>query len=212
MDFASWFPLVLQKDWTHISRYPQKQRYKNLHYDHWRDSSDFFLDYNNNSNFFKELESFFENAPKLGNLNFPNLENCNYAEWVYGWKNCYLSIDVGEWVENILYSSIVLVNCKNIFNAININNNSENIYYAKNITLSLNIYYSKYIHSSNNIWFSTNLLWCQECLFCDDLQNQSYCIYNTQYTKEEYFQKRKNCCPWSLLFESFMTNSLLNHL
>lgn len=31
---------------------------------------------------------------------------------------------------------------------------------------------------------------CRDCLFCDDLQNQSYCIYNKEYTKKEYLQKK----------------------
>jgi hypothetical protein len=45
-------------------------------------------------NFMTSLKDLFTLTPKLGNLNFPNLENCTFAEGVYGGKNCYLSIDV----------------------------------------------------------------------------------------------------------------------
>ncbi len=204
MEFASRFPLVLQKDGKHISRYPSHGRWYNLHY-----SLDFdiwlWISFDSSQNLFEQIHNVFSSSPKLGNLNFPNLENCHYAEWVYGWKNCYLSIDVGEWVENILYSSIVLINCKNIISSININNNSENIYCCKNITSCFNIFYSKYLHSSHNIRFSSNLISCSECLFCDGLQNQSYCIQNKQLDKEEYFKQKtmilKNKHQYNLYYE-----------
>ena len=47
------------------------------------------------------------------------------------------------------------------------------------------------MYNCSNMWFSTNCTGCQECLFCSDLVNQSYCIENTQYTKEEYVMKKK---------------------
>lgn len=59
------------------------------------------------------------------------------------------------------------------------------------IIRSYNVFYSKYITDSSNIRFSTNLIACQECLFCDGLENQSYCIRNEQYTKDEYFEKKQ---------------------
>jgi tmRNA-binding protein len=31
---------------------------------------------------------------------------------------------------------------------------------------------------------------CSECLFCDNLQNQSYCIENKVYSKDEYFKQK----------------------
>jgi pyruvate-formate lyase-activating enzyme len=30
---------------------------------------------------------------------------------------------------------------------------------------------------------------CNDCAFCQNLSNQSFCLYNQKYTKEEYFQK-----------------------
>jgi hypothetical protein len=189
LEFASRFPLVLQKDGQHISRYPSKGRWFNLYYNN---DIDVWLwnAFDSSQNIFIQIYNLFSSSPKLGNLNFPNSENCQYSEWVYGWKNCYLSIDVGEGVENILYSSIVLINCKNVISSININNNCENIFCCKNITSCFNIFYSKYLHSCNNIRFSSNLIGCNECLFCNDLQNHSYCIYNKQLEKEEYFKQK----------------------
>lgn len=32
---------------------------------------------------------------------------------------------------------------------------------------------------------------CQECMFCDGLENQSYCIRNVVLEKERYFEEKK---------------------
>jgi hypothetical protein len=32
---------------------------------------------------------------------------------------------------------------------------------------------------------------CVECICCNNLINQSYCIYNVPYHKEDYFQKKQ---------------------
>jgi len=35
------------------------------------------------------------------------------------------------------------------------------------------------------------MIGCSECIDCDNLQNQSYCIDNIQYSQEEYRKKKK---------------------
>jgi len=55
----------------------------------------------------------------------------------------------------------------------------------------MNVFYSKSIVDSSFIWFSYNLIWCSECIFCDNLQNQTYYIWNKQYSKDEYFKRKK---------------------
>jgi hypothetical protein len=52
------------------------------------------------------------------------------------------------------------------------------------------VFYSRFIHNSRDIRFSSNLINCQECILCSDLNGASYCIENKQYTQEEY-QTRK---------------------
>jgi len=39
------------------------------------------------------------------------------------------------------------------------------------------------------LWFWRDCLGCNDCLGCANLRKASYCIYNIQYTKEEYFQE-----------------------
>jgi hypothetical protein len=35
------------------------------------------------------------------------------------------------------------------------------------------------------------LIGCNECIFCNNLENQSYCINNKPLTKEEYFNEKE---------------------
>jgi len=42
-----------------------------------------------------------------------------------------------------------------------------------------------------DVWFSKNCAGCTNCFGCVNLRKQSYCIFNKQYTKEEYAQKIK---------------------
>jgi len=117
--------------------------------------------------------------------------NCEFADHVYGAKNAYLSFMVAYNSENILYSYHIKENCINILNSVMARNGSNNVYFGMGIINGYNIFFSKFIFDSSDIRFSTNLMWCSECLFCNNLQNQSYCIENKQYTKEEYMQQKE---------------------
>lgn len=103
-------------------------------------------------------------------------------------KNCYLSyVVVG--CENVLYSMVIKDNSNNVLNCISVVR-SENIYQSFNIIKSYNIFYSKQIDNSSDIRFCTNMIGCHDCILCNNLENKSFCIENTQYTKEEYLQRR----------------------
>ncbi|MBU0627206.1 hypothetical protein KKH82_07475 [Patescibacteria group bacterium] len=93
--------------------------------------------------------------------------------------------------ENVLYSHNVKESSKDVYNSVMVWNNSENICFSMGILESSMIFYSKYIKNSYNIWFSENLVGCQNCISCSDLENQSYCIQNKKYTKEEYLEKKE---------------------
>ena len=80
--------------------------------------------------------------------------------------------------ENILYSVSVKENSRNVLNSLMVRNNCENIYFGKGVIDSFNVFFSHFIKNSSNIRFSSNLVGCHECILCEDLQNQSYCIRN----------------------------------
>ncbi|MDD2870804.1 MAG: hypothetical protein PHS49_02340 [Candidatus Gracilibacteria bacterium] len=55
--------------------------------------------------------------------------------------------------------------------------NGDNLYCSMNVSDSTNIYYSFFVTS------------CSYCLGCIGLRNKSYCIFNKQYTKEEWHKE-----------------------
>lgn len=63
------------------------------------------------------------------------------------------------------------------------------VYSSKCIIQSYKIFFSAYIQNSNNLRFCTNMIGCSNCIDCDNLTNQSYCIKNISYTKDDYEKK-----------------------
>jgi len=59
-------------------------------------------------------------------------------------------------------------------------------YWVQSTGWSDAIYCSACIGYSNTIFYSYFLEWCSYCIWCVWLQNKSYCILNTQYSKEDW--------------------------
>ncbi len=184
-EIASWMPVNFYKINGVVSRFPDTGRQGNIVS---------IKDYMNHivkeleistSNFLSLFVQLFVHSDKMiVQQRFEN-ENSVYAE-CHGAKNTYLSFWIGQNAENVLYSAMSHTSIRNVINSFVVVGNCDNIYTSRCITNSYNVFYSSNIHNSSNIFFSTNLLWCSECLLCDGLENQSYCIGNTQYTKDEY--------------------------
>lgn len=123
-------------------------------------------------------------------LRYGQNENVDFANEVLNSKNVYLSSTVIVDCENVLYSINVKEASSHVYNSVMVWNTCEQIYFGTGILESSMVFYSKYIKGSYTIRFCQNLVGCQECLFCTDLENKSYCIHNKQYTKEEYLQEK----------------------
>ncbi|USN59165.1 MAG: hypothetical protein H6767_03635 [Candidatus Peribacteria bacterium] len=149
-------------------------------------------DYDFSRSFFENFQSLFQSIPLPNVFHVGNNENCDFVDTAVHSKNSYLSSIVTLGSENVAYSCMIREDCTNIFNSFYVIKGNQNVYFSSHVfDSSYKIFYSRYIKNSTNIWFSSNLTGCSECLFCDDLQNCSYYISNTQYEKEEYFQKKQ---------------------
>ena len=194
-EIASWIPIILNKNFGKLSRYPDTDRVFNLTdpivYEESRDTFlNKWINYDFDKTFFENYLDLKKIMPLLSALVYENSENSNFAEGVWMSKNVYLSFIVISGCENILYTFYTQDNVKNTLNSLMVWDNSENVYFWAWIIKWFNVFYSKYICNSNNIWFSTNLVWCSECIFCDWLENQSYCINNKKLEKDLYFEEK----------------------
>jgi len=114
-------------------------------------------------------------------------QDCSYVDYVYFSKNCHYCFD-GFWLVDGLYCNICwgnkLVDCHAVtqsqlcYECVDCNN----CYSSTNL---LNCNACKGCH------FSAFLNSCSDCFGCVALTHKKYCIFNKQYTKDEYFKKVK---------------------
>ncbi len=205
-EITSWQPLSFYNINWKISRYPDTLRVKII------DDRD-FIDRSideiqvgwdiDTADFMWSLQELWleHGLPRL--WHFWETENSAFSETVGAVKNAYLSF-MCFYAENVLYSFCVTWNTKDVFNSVLVVNNSEIVYFSTWVIKSFKIFYSRCIIDSNNVWFSVNLMWCSECIFCDNLENKSYCIWNVQYSKEEYLHKKTEILDRKEKFLSYM--------
>ncbi|MDD5770493.1 MAG: hypothetical protein PHE25_05985 [Candidatus Gracilibacteria bacterium] len=189
-EVASWKTIGLYKNNEIISKFPNTNKIygvlSNNNFLDYRDNlKNFGINYNFDKDFFSNFQILLKQTKLPGVFHFTQNENSDFSDEVGGVKNCYLAFSCVN-NENVLYSGFVRNNCKNIFNSIFVVDNSENIYGASGIINSYNIFFSNYIVNSSDIYFCSDMIGCKECLFCNGLENKSYFINNTSYSKDEY--------------------------
>lgn len=192
---ASRYPLVLHKKDGAICIFPQNTRtipsVSIQTFDTTRDSlGNFSLDALEGESLFSQFQNLLQTVPQPQTIHFSDNENSGYSHCVFASRNIYMSFTVIEDVENCLYSFSVKTGSRNVYNSLLVREHSENIFESKAIIQSFNVFYSHYISNSSNIRFSSNLIGCDECLFCHDLENKKHCIYNKQYSPTEYAQEK----------------------
>ena len=196
-EVTSWVPLTMffNRD-GYISRFPNSTRIKKvIHKDDYEVKRDNFTnegkEYTDKIPFQDQVQELFQSIDFPNTISFGKNDNTDFADIIVGWKDVYLSSIVITGCENILYSSSVKDYSHWIINSVVVMDHSENVYMSTVVMRGYNIFYSRYIINSHDIWFSSNLIGCIECFWCNGLENQSYCINNKSYSKEDYFKYKK---------------------
>ena len=137
--------------------------------------------------FFKQWKELFQRTP-LANLGNTNMVNSDYCNNSYQCKNCYLVFASSE-SENVSYGQGVF----NVEDSLDLYtlSKSQNCYED---TLCASMYNTHFSYDSDECIDSMFLVSClglKNCLGCVNLRHKSYCIFNKQYTKEEYDEEIK---------------------
>ena len=118
----------------------------------------------------------------------------------YGAVNCsgnalYFSENIENWFfvsrvkngRNVFYAGIE--QCEDFYDCFDVGLNSNNFYAACSAwEVGSNHFYSvAEVGSSSNIFYSYHLEKCHYCIGCIWLRNKEFCIFNKQYTKEEWY-------------------------
>jgi len=156
----------------------------------WSDKWDpllFGMEYDFKTNFFTQFRKLWETVPLIAvsNSNEVNSEYCNVADQS---KDSYMTSGSFK-IEKTLYSNRVYVikDSADLYACFRDELCYENIYCND----SYRLFFSKLCVSCIDSWFLYDCKNCSHCFGCTNLRNRQYCIWNEQYSKDEYFLKIK---------------------
>ncbi|MFA6515112.1 MAG: hypothetical protein WCT42_02495 [Candidatus Paceibacterota bacterium] len=136
---------------------------------------------------FNQFKKLFDEVPRQSIRHLGECINSEYANFVDSSKNVYLSYSILWDSEDVYYSNNV-DKSKQIVDSFNATE-SEMIYQSINVLKNYKCKYAYWSLNCINCNFILDCNNCQDCFGCVNLQNKTHCIWNKQYSKEEYDKK-----------------------
>lgn len=140
------------------------------------------LDLDLSKSFLGQFYELQKKVPRQYALVFDNV-NCEYTNGVGFSKNCYL-VFVSDYNEDCFYSYNIYY-CRNCSDLVNCYN-CELCYDSLNCVNCQKVLYSIDCKDSYDVLYSKDCIGCNNLVGCVGLRKKSYCIFNQQYSKEEY--------------------------
>jgi hypothetical protein len=156
--------------------------------DKW-DPKSYGRDYDFSRPFFEQYKELFNEVPRAAlHTEYTTLINSEYCDAASFVKNGYLCFRhiTGE---DSAYTNGAL-NTKDSFD-IAYSSDPELCYEIVDCRKCFQTFFSQDCENCHNVYFSRDLVNCSDCFGCTSLRNKSYCIFNEQYSKEEYQKKFK---------------------
>jgi len=154
--------------------------------DKW-DPMEYGREYDFKRPFFEQFKELMREVP-VQELNVSNNQNCNYCSNTGDSKNCYLVFG-STFCENLMFADRC-VRCKDCLDLYLIDK-GELCYESLFCRNCFKLFFSKYCEDCSDSTFLLNCRNCQSCFGCVNLRHKQYCIFNTPYTKKDYYQKIK---------------------
>jgi len=103
-------------------------------------------------------------------------------------RNCFAVFDFRDGAENVKYASWGSNNLKDSYDVgPGCGDTSELTYESVSVGIPDNrVFFSVSVWYSSNVFYSYLLQNCQNCFGCVEMKDKQYCIFNKQYTKDEY--------------------------
>ncbi len=150
--------------------------------DKW-DSSSYGKDVDFSKPFLIQFSELLRTVPRIGNLKQGNIVESDYTNRVSDLRNCYLLYG-SNLNENCRYGSW-MNDAKECMDGYNVQK-SEQCYECVDCAGCYNLSFSQECASCSNSRFLFNCRNCESCFGCVNLRSKSYCIFNKQYSKEDY--------------------------
>ncbi len=152
----------------------------------WSDAwnqNDSALEYDFSKPFFEQFKDLIKRAPRP-NLLQTNVINGEYSNYMVDSRNLYMVFS-GVRDENDLYCIGSVIDTKDSLD-IHLSSKIENSYWLVECNQSSGTLFGWRSDGCLDSVFLIDCKNCSNCFCCVGLRNQSYCIFNKQYGKEEY--------------------------
>ena len=135
--------------------------------------------------FFSQFESLMHVVPRRA-LYQDFSTGSEYTNMAVYMKNCYLCFG-GHHYEDSQYcaQNFFLNNCTDV----DFSMHSEFCHDSVHLRRCSRVYSSAYSEDCMDSWFLFSCRNCHDCFGCTNMRNASHCIFNEQYSKEEYKKK-----------------------
>ena len=169
-----------------FSMYSPSSRVKIYEHHYWWsdewDPKSYGKDYDFNDVFFKQFSDLLHMVP-LCARSMNNCVNSDYSNNATNVKNAYLCFNTAD-SENVSYG----FHFKGSQDSVDFyeTKDSRLCYETFSLVDCERVFWSSNCAECYNVWFSDNCRNCTDCLGCVNLRNKKYCIFNKQYTKNEY--------------------------
>lgn len=151
------------------------------------DGTEYAMDYDPKRNFLEQVYELSRKTPWVAQeVVAPSMVNSEYCNGASYLRNCYLTF-WADYCENLNNSTFCL-NFKDSSDCLR-GYNSELCYESVGFSRNFKTYFSEESDDCVDVWFSRNCYNCNNCIGCVNLRGASYCIFNEQYSKEDYLKK-----------------------
>jgi hypothetical protein len=153
--------------------------------DDW-DGSEYAMEYDPQKSIFEQIDELHKRTPHMSlDTLHSSLVDTHYTNYSSHLKRCY-GLFFADYAENCMYAEFVngmtdTMDCLRV-------KDCELCYGSVGIHKCSRVFYSEECDSCVEVYFSKNCSGCTNCFGCMNLRNKSYCVYNQQYTKEQYEQ------------------------
>lgn len=151
------------------------------------------LDYGRDFDFSKTFAENFQEllniVPRYSVQQQDPMQNSDYCNCASNCKNCYYIFD-SDFNEDSLFSNVLrrsrrCIDCSFC-------DTCDGCYECISCRECYQSFASQYCIGCSNCIRCYDCVKCSFCYGCHGLQNKTYCIFNKQYTKEEYFEQLKS--------------------
>ena len=172
-----------------FSLFPEESPVKIYDRDYWIsdawDPVEYGVDYDFSKPFFEQFKELLSKVP-MPSHSMTNVVNSHYCANASSIKNCYLCRGVA-YTEDSAYL-IWDQASKQCFDS-HMTNGCELSYGNVNTIICYKTFFSVDCESCQEMILCKDCVGCNSCIASIGLRNKSYCIFNEQYSKEEYLKK-----------------------